>query len=202
MGTRHEIRQNNNHSITTIVSLYRMVKVIFRSELKDITTKYKTYRPREQDLQSLYDEFVGVWECLRKHDSAVRDVLYSDPEERRARKYRNREGGHLLFRPLGLQAFSGALQVLRARNVETERAIRSLCGLPMSISDSPWREVVWNPNTRRIISVNKAMTEALLLHMLGQRPRSSSYDLKSKYNQLHGASASNPFGNVPTYSIN
>ena len=201
MGTRHEIQQSNDHSITTIVSLYRMVKVIFRSELKDITSEYRTYRPSEKDLKSLYEKFVMVWEYLREYDSALRDVLYSDPEERLARKYRNRGGGHLLFRPLGLQAFSGALQVLRTRNVETERAIKSLCELPMLISDSPWRDVVWNPNTRRIISVNKAMTEALLLHMLGQRPRSSSYDLESKYNQLHGATESNPFSEIPTYSI-
>ena len=202
MGSRHEIQRNNYHSITTIVSLYRMVKVIFRSELADIKAEYKTYRPREEDLQGLYDRFVAVWESLREHDSAVRDVLYSDPEERRAHKYRNSDGGHFLFRPLGLQAFSGALQVLRSRDVKTEHAIRSLCELPMLISDSPWKDVFWNSNTRTIISTNKAMIEALLLHMLGQRPRSPKYDLKSKYNQLHGASQSDPFGEVPIYNIN
>ena len=196
MGTRHEILPSNRQSVTTIVSLYRMIKRVFQPDLKSLGRKYKGNRPDDSDLELMYRDTVEVWEAMRRYSPALNDVLGSDPREERAAIYRNEHGGHILFRPVGLQAFAGALGLLRTRGVDTERAVRSLCQLPMEISDIPWRHVVWNPNTSRMINGNKTMAEALFLYMLGQEPRTASYDVASKYRELHGDSLTDPFEKI------
>ena len=138
LGRRHEIRLSNRRSITTIVTLYRMMKSVFQLELQAITKKYKHNRPDDDVIERLYEEALSIWELMRRYDAAVNDVLRSDPEEERAAKYRTENGGHLLFRPIGLQAFSGALGMLRRRGIDNDLAVRSLCRLPSEISKLPW----------------------------------------------------------------
>ena len=201
MGTRHEIPPTNHSSVTTIVTLYRMVKRVLQSELRVIQRKYKNNRPDEYVLQELYKEIVEIWEFMRSHDSALADVLGSDPREQRAMKYRGEEGGHILFRPIGLQAFAGALGLLRTRGIPNEQAVRSLCTLPMTISEVPWKHIVWNPNTRRIINGSRTISEALFLHMLGERPRSSRYDLVTHYREMLGNPSPDPFEQIPVFDV-
>ena len=198
LGTTHDIPTRNRRSITTIVTLYRMVKSVFQQELQSIRRRYRQNRPEEEELESMYQEAVLIWELMRQHDEALNDVLGSEPMEERAHKYRTDSGGHILFRPIGLQAFAGALGLLRTRGVENERAVNGLCQLPMDISEFPWEHIVWNPNTHNMITANKAVAEALFLHMVGHKPRSSRMDLAKRFRELQGLpEGSDPLQNVP-----
>ena len=203
LGTRHEIPPTNQYSVTTIVTLYRMIKKIFQNDLKLLASKYEGNRADDEDLNNLYQEIVHVWELLSQNDSAIHNVLGSDPLEKLAAKYRRAKGGHILFRPVGLQSFSGALGVLRMRSIDMERAVKSLCSLPMEISEVPWNHVVWNPNTNRMVTSNKPLTEALFLHMVGEKPRSRAYESKVRpnYNALYGDSIEDPFRDVPVFGL-
>jgi hypothetical protein len=87
---------------------------------------------------------------------------------------------------VGQQAFAGALGVLRSRKVETQHAVASLCDLSMDLTDTPWRLVLWDPNTRSMVNRNKTLAEALFLHMLREQPRTARYDVLAKYQELHG----------------
>ena len=188
LGRTHDIQPRNRRSITTIVTLYRVVKNVFQQELQSIRRRYKQNRPDEGELESMYQEAVLIWELMRQHNNALNDVLGSEPSEERASKYRTDLGGHILFRPIGLQAFAGALGILRTRGIENERAVEVLCQLPMDISALPWEHVVWNPNTRSMITANRAVAEALFLHMVGHKPRSSRMDLPKRFRELRGLS--------------
>ena len=186
LGRTHDIQPRNRRSVTTIVTLYRVIKSVFQQELQSIRRRYKQNRPEESELESMYQEAVLIWELMRQQDKALNDVLGSDPSEERASKYRNDQGGHILFRPIGLQAFAGALGLLRTRGIENERGVEVLCQLPMDISAVPWEHVVWNPNTRSMTTANKAVAEALFLHMVGHKPRSPRMDLSKRYRELLG----------------
>ena len=197
MGTRNEILPTNRHSVTTIVTLFTMIKRVFQLELAGLNQKYKGNRPEEEELGRLFDEAVHMWDLLKKHVPPLADVLGTDPQEERAGKYRSENGGHVLFRPVGQQAFAGALGVLRKRNVEMERAISNLCDLPMDLAGIPWRLVLWDPNTERMVNSNKTLAEALLLYMLDQKPRTADYDVVGKYRELHGETEHDPIGLIP-----
>lgn len=186
LGTRDEIPPANQRSVTTIVSLYRMTKGIFQKDIAALSRKYEGNRPEDEDLEALYGEAVTIWELMRDHDEALGRVLGSDPGEQRAADYRNDLGGHILFRPMGLQSFGRALGLLRTRQIDTSLAVKTLCSLPMFLSGSPWIHAVWNPNTRRMNNDSQPVVEALFLHMVGHKPRSSRMDLPKRYRELLG----------------
>ena len=201
LGRTHDIRPRNRRSITTIVTLYRMVKNIFQQELRILRKKYGQNRPDDVSLEEMYQETVLIWELMRQYDEAISDVLGSDPSEERAGKHRSERGGHILFRPIGLQAFSGALGLLRMRGVDNECAVKNLLRLPMDINRVPWQHVVWNPNTHSMITANKPVTEALFLHMLGQEPRTAGYPLDTRYIELIGSPTTDPFEQIPVHGL-
>ena len=189
LGTRDEIPRTNQRSFTTIVSLYRMTKGIFQREIRALNQKHQGNRPDEEKLKAIYRDAVMIWDVMREHDEALADVLGSDPSELRAANHRNNKGGHILFRPMGLQSFGRALGVLRTRNVDTDVAVKGLCRLPMSISESPWVKVVWNPNTHRMMNDNQSAAVALFLHMVGHKPHSTRINLPRRYRELLGLPA-------------
>lgn len=186
LGTRDEIPRTNQRSFTTIVSLYRMTKGIFQREIRALNQKHQGNRPDDEELNAIHAEAVMVWDLMREHVEALADVLGSDPAEQRAAAHRNNEGGHILFRPMGLQSFGRALGVLRTRHIDTGAAVKSLCNLPMSMSESPWVKVVWNPNTHRMMNDNQSVAVALFLHMVGHKPHSPRVNLSKSYRELLG----------------
>ena len=186
LGTRDEIPPANQRSVTTIVSLYRMTKGIFQKDITALNKKYQGNRPEEEELEELYGEAVTIWNLMRDHDEALGRVLGSDPAEELAADYRNDQGGHILFRPMGLQSFGRAVGLLRTRQIETSIAVKGLCSLPMFLSESPWIHAVWNPSTRRMNNDSQPIVEALFLHMVGHKPRTSRMDLSKRYRELLG----------------
>ena len=196
----NQIPTGNRHSVTSIVTLHTLVKKVFKPELDRLKREYRTNRPNDDDLKDLYSKAVGIWESARKYVSSLDDVLGSNPEEERASKYRGEHGGQILFRPIGLQAFAGALGRLRSEKVDLETAIRSLCELPMEISESPWNYVFWNPNTKRMISQkqNIAVAEDIFLHMLGYELKGNRSDLRTRYNNLFDDPSADPFKSLTT----
>lgn len=195
----NQIPKANRHSVTSIVTLHALVNKVFKPELNRLKKEYRTNRPSDEDLKALYLKAVGIWKSARQYVSSLDDVLGSNPEEERASKYRGEHGGQILFRPVGLQAFAGALGRLRSE-VDLETAIRSLCELPMEISEPPWNYVLWNPNTKRMISQkqNIAIAEDIFLHMSGHEPKGNRSDLRTRYNNLFEDPSTDPFKSLTT----
>ena len=201
LGTRDEIPRTNRRSFTTIVSLYRMTKGIFQKDIVELNKRYLSNRPDDEELEAIYREAVMIWDLMREHDEALEDVLGSDPAEQRAAKYRDDQGGHILFRPMGLQAFGRALGLLRTRQIDTDLAVKNLCKLAMSMFGPPWVNVVWNPNTRRMNNDSQTLVEALFLHMVGHTPRTSRMDLSKRYRELLGNPDGDPLQDVPVHKL-
>ena len=201
LGTQQEIRLSNPYSITTIVTMYQMIKHVFQPKLKALEKEYKMNRPEEPELEALYEEAVVIWELLREHDPALHEVMGSNPAEMRAGNYRTKDGGHILFRPIGLQAFAGALGILLTRGLEADQAIKSLCQLPMEISQPPWERVLWDPNLGNMMTTkNRPVAEGLFLHMVGHPPR-RNYALNKRYSELLGQPNGNELGEVQIYGL-
>ncbi len=194
----NQIPKGNRHSVTSVVTLHTLVKKVFKPKLDQLKKKYYPNRPSDDDLKDLYSKAVGIWESARQYVSSLDDVLGSNPEEERASKYRGEHGGQILFRPVGLQAFASALGGLCSKGVDLETAIKSLCELPMEISEPPWINVIWNPNTKRMISQkqNIAIAEDIFLHMLGYAPRGNRSDLRTRYNNLFDDPSADPFKSI------
>ena len=191
----------NRHSISTIVTLLDIVRSSLRTEVNQLKKVHQGSRATDAELDSLYDKATNMWLSLQSHSAEIADVMGSEPADRRAGAYRRDDGGHLLFRPIGQQAFSGALGVLRSRDVSTEVAVANLCQVPLELSQPPWVNVMWNPAARRMINSYRTLGEALFLHMIGEPPRSQRYDLEERYQAVYGPEEEAPFKDLPVFSL-
>ena len=201
LGRNTQLPKANRHSISTIVTLLDIIRSSFQAELNSLKTEHQGSRPTEPELNSLYDKATAMWKSLRTHCDEMADVMGSEPGEHRAGAYRREDGGHVLFRPIGQQAFSGALGVLRSRKISTEEAVANLCLAPMELSKPPWVNVMWNPTTNRMINSYRTLGEALFLHMVGESPRSQRYDLEKKYQEVYGQEVKAPFQDLPVFPV-
>lgn len=200
LGKSTRIPPSNHHSITTIVTLLDIVKSAFNAEVKTLKKTYGGNRPEEEEIEGLYRKAAQMWTLLKNHSPELAEVMGSEPGDLRASRYRRGDGGHVLFRPIGQQAFSGALGVLRSRGIPTEDAIAHLCLAPMELSRPPWLRVMWNPFTSKMVNSNRTLAEALFLHMVGQKPKSDGYKLNDLYQELYGEEES-PITGIPVNKV-
>ena len=201
LGKSTQLPKTNRHSISTIVTLLDIVSSSLQTEVNQLKKVHHGSRPTDTELDSLYDKATNMWLSLQEHSAEVSDVMGSEPADQKAGAYRRDNGGHVLFRPIGQQAFSGAVGVLRSRDVSTEDAVASLCQLPSELSRPPWVNVMWNPAARKMINSYRSLGEALFLHMVGEPPRSPRYDLEQRYQAVYGPEKEAPFKDLPVFPL-
>lgn len=180
------IPAGNQSCITTVIALYELVKAI---SLKAGSRERKALEvgpPNLQRVDKLYKIAMSFWDALKAKVPAIRKVCASSPLEHQAAKYRTARGGHVLFRPAGLQAFARATRVMVDRNQHLESAVAKLAAVPLQLTDRPWIGVLWNASTKTMIVKHKKLAMNLFLHLAHDRPSPESFDVLERYREVVG----------------
>ena len=188
--TTPNLPQNDERSITTVLALYDLVKILAaprtpagNSQRKDLIIG----PPQQNKIESIYRQHVSFWEALRKHVYAIRLVTNS---RRKAGSFRKENGGHILFRPVGQTAFANAVRIMMDRGKTLDEAVEVLSHVPLELNSHPWRFVLWNPEQGTVIIKNSTLALNLLLYMAGEEPSSKKYNLEERYQKVLGDSNS------------
>ena len=172
--------------LTTIGNLYDILKVLFsRLGYAAKPAELRFIRPSDEELKqyialaerffrSLGKSFPPLGQYLAASDASAPAVV---------KKHRLANGGHVLFRPIGLRIFSEVV-VEVVRNGETlAKALAIVKRLPVELSKTPYRGVIWLPNGR-MNPGGRAVCRGLLLHMLGYEKKPT--DLRARYAKILG----------------
>ena len=172
---RTQIPANNNWSITTILTIFDVVLKL-ALPIKDSKQRslWRKKRPSEEILTAIYQNQVEFWEALRRNIPEMAEALGSDPRSHVAGKYRTQNGGHVLFRPAGLHAFSSAVRVLLDRGYALDQSVHALSNTVLELNADPWKSVLWDGNRKKMITKNKELAGNLFLHMVNQEPHHGS----------------------------
>jgi|ERR1044071_757340 DNA sulfur modification protein DndB len=190
-GTTAPLPTTDRAHLTSLLALYDIttnihVPFLDTSNRRQME-KMKHRRPPDATLNSIYKEQTRYWKLLVKNFPEYQELFNSTPEEHIAGKYRTPNGGHLMFRPAGQQAFARATRVMMDRGISMSKAVEDLSWAPMDLSSKPWLEVFWNPSTQRInYKASKSLLDSLLLHYAGQSPKRSDYNLLEEYRKVLG----------------
>ena len=187
-----QIPSGDRCSITTVQTLYKLVNIL--SVPREDTRRRKELkqsRPTQDVIDSMYNDHEAFWEGLKAHIPAMEASLGSDPAVQIAGQNRYREGGHILFRPVGLEAFARALRILMDRGVPTRQGVRALATTRLMLTDVPWSGVMWDPSRHAMNRTNLHLAESLLLYMVGERPASPKFDLEDVYRKQVGIASAN-----------
>ena len=174
-------------SITTIQMLYKLLVTLSVPQKTSKRRKeLKQSRPGQETIEKMYFDHEAFWNGLKEHIPEMGESLGSDPTMQMAAKHRHREGGHILFRPVGQQVFARALRALLDRDIPIQQAIKAMSSTQLMLNGTPWTHVMWNPSRNAMTPLNLKLAESLLLHMVHEPPTDPKFQLEAAYQSAVG----------------
>jgi DNA sulfur modification protein DndB len=159
-------------SFTNIIVLYEVLDLILldlRGKKKD---EFKRFRPDESKLKSMYSEAENFWNLMIECFSPLKQIK-GHSKDISIEKYRNRDGGNLLFRPVGLLSVARAIAESKRTGYSLEETIKKIAALHLELTVEPWVGLLWDNIGKKMITrkENQKLASKLLLYMIG-------YDMK------------------------
>ena len=201
--TETNIPPNNTKCVTTILSLYDVVKMLAVPKNRSGAKHRKDLEvgpPNEIKVTEIYNLQCEFWKKLKGYSNEIGKVLSG---EEKAGEYRKPSGGHLLFRPVGWKPFAGALRILLDKDFTLEQGIKALTNIPLYLENPPWVNVLWDMEKQTVITKNEVLAQHLFLHLVGQKFSlgKKPFELKEKYQKAVGENDKS-FEELPIVKIN
>ncbi len=172
------IPDRNQSAFTTIISFYECNKELLwmfikGKEIRNLEgtkvrgkSKIKEYiriRPSDDDITLFINICIEFWTDLM--NSFPELIEYANMGTLDSSKYRNKEGGLLFFRPVGLIPFVRAAVRVKEHNHETFRSVfKHLPPQILYLNNVIWKNILWNADKKTMIMNNQPLTELLLLY--------------------------------------
>lgn len=159
----------NRECLTTISSLYDTLKLLFMFEVKQRTDRIlKFNRPPDERLELHYKFATSYFSALGKTFKPVGDLFAAKDAASVTEIQRGPHGGHLLFRPIGLDIITRtAVELAKIRGIELPEAVKALKNLPIDLAAAPYRNVIWDPDRHTVIARGKVLASDLVKYMAG-----------------------------------
>lgn len=167
LASSSNIPKTDFTALTTITSLYDTLKILFSKGMGVRNEVLRFNRPPDQQLEKFERYALDYFECLRKSFPEFADYVSRTSEQVVGSAPRNDAGGHILFRPIGLEVITDSYCTLkRSSDLNQSQISDKLSKLPTSLSDEPYAGLIWNPRKQSINVKGKALSKRLVQYML------------------------------------
>lgn len=162
----------NRTCFTTISSLYDTLKIIFTYEIKQsferrVNQKLQFNRPSDARLDELFDLAISYFTALGKTFKPVGSLFSAKDPALVTEVHRGPHGGHLLFRPIGLDIVTKtAVEIAQFHGITLPDAVMRLKGLPTDIAEAPYLNIIWDPD-RHKVAREKVLAHKLVRYIAG-----------------------------------
>jgi len=172
--------------ITTVVGLYLLTQYLAPPEIHKVIKKLKIGPAKKENIDAVFDSASQFWDALKANVAPIREVLGSNPENALASKYRRGDGGHILFRTVGLAAFARATRTMMDNGQTVKQAVSALAAkVPMELDDEVWREVLWRPATKTMLHKYVRLAKNIMLYRVQAYPHPEE-SLFKEYSRITG----------------
>jgi DNA sulfur modification protein DndB len=160
------IPSNDKASITTLVALYDAVNIYLPDSNDSKWKAFLSVRPNENIIHEYYQKTVELLDCLQRHFPELRHV---SKDHTQTIKYRHSEGGHLLFRPVGLLMIAHVIKLCVQHGFTLNEAVRRISKVNLDLSANPWAGLLWESIKKRMITrkENQQVAIVLLFYIIG-----------------------------------
>ena len=150
-------------ALTTIVSLYDTLKILFSKGMGVRSDTLRFNRPTDKQLE-VYEKYaVEFFNCVHDSFPEIGQFFDADASEIEGAAQRTTSGGHLLFRPIGLEILAENYCTLkRSRGLDKDEIIELFSALPAQLSDEPYLGLIWNPRKEAINTKGKAVAKRVV----------------------------------------
>ena len=166
--------ERDTSAITSLITLYQcnvsICKYLFegkysRRPTKKVFDEFLKIRPKDEAEVDYFKKSVfRFWTDFSENLTVIEDYL--NTEDKPAKKYRNpKNGGNLLFRPVGLLPFVEACLIIKKRTSDTFSSIMlNFNQVNMNMNSKPWQQVLWNTIEKKMIMGSSEVVKLLLLY--------------------------------------
>jgi DNA sulfur modification protein DndB len=163
------ISKSDRRNVTSIVSLYDSLDTFFRMRPPRVWREFRKIRPSDSKIREYYNQATQLLDTLVEQISELRTVARSRPEEELVGHYRNRSGGHLVFRPVGLEMIVWNIRAFLDQGKSLGKIVRAISRVPMNLAEPPWAGLLWDPVNRRmtVAGENQRVARRLMFQGLG-----------------------------------
>lgn len=184
--TQAENLPANAPELTTIGNLYDVLTALFTRCFEGAHLSTLRYiRPPDKDLAAYIHLAQTFFSELEAHFRPMKSYLQAsgDQAPKIVAEQRTQDGGHVLFRPVGLRIVAEIVgEIVKNEKSTVSDALKLVAKLPIELSERPYRDVLWR-NGKMNVS-GRVLCRRLLLHMLKREPRPSK--LRERYAQFLG----------------
>jgi DNA sulfur modification protein DndB len=152
---------------TTLEALYDVIDTYLQQDSREWKSA-KKIRPSDAMIRREYKRISSFWDMFIQAVPALKDLEQSTLEDQKASTYRNRNGGHLLYRPAGLMIVIEVIKSLLDEGYALEKIVSAVAKVPMQLANEPWAGLLWDVTNRRMIMSldNRTLAARLLVYGL------------------------------------
>lgn len=169
------IPKSDTHCFTTIITIYKVADLLLPTYLSQSGfpklkwAQFKKIRPDYTIITNARNYMYSFWDLFIENFPALSEYFqYDQSIEDKAAKFRHNEGGHVLFRPVGLLAYVRAIKKALEMNWKLEDILSRLSKTETNIAHDPWKGLLWQPGSERMLTrpENQKLAVKLLLYMI------------------------------------
>lgn len=170
------IPETNVTALTTIITYYECNKELLWIYVKDVdvhgldgelikghkkVNEYIRHRPSDIVINGFTEECYKFWELVM---SCCKDL--NEYPDGTVGKYRDKEGGHIFFRPVALISFAKVVVRIREKTgMEYEEIFNSFPEELLWIQHKLWRRILWDSVQKKMIMGHSKLVELLLAYI-------------------------------------
>lgn len=161
------LHPKNSEAFTNIITVYDVNEIILKSKW-GINKSFKQSQRPIDEMEKMYAFVARFWQSLAESIEPVRELL-KNPELSISESLRSREGGHLLFRPIGLTTYAEAFKLALISGWAEKMTFEKLSRVNFDMTQAPWSGVVWHPGNRKMMAKgeNQKLAARLLAYLIG-----------------------------------
>ena len=165
-GKTKQIANTNINAFTSLIALYQCNEALIQRQLglSDKKMKeYKLYRPSNEIISSALNNLNKFWNSFINNISVIQEYLQLS--DKPAANFRNKDGGNLLFRPIGIIEFVKAACLISDRsNITFDETFKRLNCIPLTLNSTQWKGVVWDG--KKIINrANLSLIKYMIMYL-------------------------------------
>lgn len=161
------IPTSNRVCLTTIANLYDVLKLVFSHDLgKSSDRSLRFNRPSDEQLDHYYELATSYFTAIGTAFKPVGELFASANPAKITKKHRGPHGGHLLFRPVGIDILTRvAIQFAKKHKMGLVQAVIALKNIPTDLGKPPLLGILWD--SKRLVLKRKALALSIIKYIAG-----------------------------------
>lgn len=176
------IPEKDKTAFTNIISLYECNTVLLNHYIRDIKVEngngkglkgkskidaYCRFRRSDEEIDGFLSFVDAFWNACADNITSISEYLKSDIHSNPAAPFRNKEGGDLLFRPVGQRPFVLTAIALYEKLGDFNNVAKKLNKINYSLQSDLWTDIAWNPISMKMItSSNGKLIEYIMKYLV------------------------------------